>query len=203
MYKVFINERVFFLSFGLKKSFFDKKFSFTTCYTLQEFDLILNSNEKEVANIVNFPTLKVLNKLLEKRFRIVEAGGGLVVNEKDEVLFIFRKGKWDIPKGKLEKREKIKHGAIREVEEECGITDPKIREDLITTFHKFRNKGKDCIKKTYWYIMDYDKDEELIPQTEESITKVKWIHPDKFDKVFKNTFPSIKDVLEAYLLRIK
>jgi len=203
MYKVFINERVFFLCFGLKKSFFDKKFSFTTCYTLQEFDLILNSNEKEVANIVNFPTLKVLNKLLEKQFRIVEAGGGLVVNEKDEVLFIFRKGKWDIPKGKLEKREKIKHGAIREVEEECGITDPKIREDLITTFHKFRNKGKDCIKKTYWYIMDYDKDEELIPQTEESITKVKWIHPDKFDKVFKNTFPSIKDVLEAYLLRIK
>ncbi|MDB4195885.1 NUDIX domain-containing protein, partial [Flavobacteriales bacterium] len=68
----------------------------------------------------------MLNKLLEKRFRIVEAGGGLVVNEKDEVLFIFRKGKWDIPKGKLEKREKIKHGAIREVEEECGITDPKI-----------------------------------------------------------------------------
>ena len=183
--------------------FRSKKVSFTTCYTLQEFDLILNSNEKEVANIVNFPTLKVLNKLLEKRFRIVEAGGGLVVNEKDEVLFIFRKGKWDIPKGKLEKREKIKHGAIREVEEECGITDPKIREDLITTFHKFRNKGKDCIKKTYWYIMDYDKDEELIPQTEESITKVKWIHPDKFDKVFKNTFPSIKDVLEAYLLRIK
>ncbi len=202
MYKVFINERVFFLGFGLKKSFFDKKYSFTTCYTLQEFDFVLNSNESDKAIIVNFPTLKVLDKLLEKRFRIVEAGGGLVVNEKEEVLFIFRKGKWDIPKGKLEKREKIKQGAIREVEEECGITEPKIREDLITTFHKFRNKGKDCIKKTYWFIMDYDKDEELVPQEEEGITKVRWIHPDKFDKVFKNTFPSIKDVLEAYLLRI-
>jgi len=203
MYKVFINEQVFFLGFGLKKNFFDKKISFTTCYTLKEFDFILNSNEKNEVVIVNFPTLKVLNKLLEKRFRIVEAGGGLVVNEKEEVLFIFRKGKWDIPKGKLEKREKIKQGAIREVEEECGITEPKIREDLITTLHKFKSKRKDCIKKTYWYIMDYDKQEKLVPQEEEGITKVKWIHPDKFNKVFKNTFPSIKDVLEAYLLRIK
>lgn len=202
MYKVFINDTVFWLGFNLEKTFFNKKFSFTTCYTVQEFDFILNSKVKEEVIIVNFPTLKVLNKLLEKKFRIVEAGGGLVVNEKEEILFIFRKGRWDLPKGKLEKREKIKHGAIREVEEECGITEPKIREDLITTFHKFRNKGSDCIKKTYWYIMDYDKNEELIPQKEEGITKVKWIHPDKLEKVFKNTFPSIKDVLEAYLLRI-
>ena len=201
MYKVFINERVFLLGFNLKKSLFDKKFLFTTCYTLQDFEKVLEDNGTKKEVIVNFPTLRLLNKILKKRYRIVEAGGGLVLNKKNEVLFIFRRGKWDLPKGKLEKKEKIKEGAIREVEEECGITNPVIREDLITTMHKFKNKGKECIKKTYWYVMEYEGEEELIPQLEEDITKAKWMGVEKFNKVYKNTFPSIKDVLEAYLER--
>lgn len=201
MYKVFINEKVFFVGFNLKKSFFEKKVSFTNCRNLVEFEKALKINEPNKDVVINFPTLRMMEKVIGKRFRIVEAGGGLVVNKNNEVLFIFRRGKWDLPKGKLEKHEKIKKGAIREVEEECGITNPVIKEELITTLHKFKNKGKECIKKTYWYIMDYDGDEELIPQLEEDITKAKWMGVDKFDKVFKNTFPSIADVLNAYIER--
>jgi ADP-ribose pyrophosphatase YjhB (NUDIX family) len=199
MYKVFINEKVFLIGFNLKKSFFDKKFLFTTCYTLQDFEKTLENNEPNKDVIVNFPTLRMMEKIINKRFRIVEAGGGLVINKNKEILFIFRRGKWDLPKGKLEKHEKIKKGAVREVEEECGITNPIVKEELITTFHKFKNKGKECLKKTHWFIMEYKGDEELVPQLEEDITKAKWMGEEKFDKVFKNTFPSITDVLNAYL----
>lgn len=201
MYKVFINDNVFFLGFNLKKTFFDKKFLFSTCYTLENFEELIESNGKNEPVIVNFPTLKVMEKIIKKKYRIVEAGGGIVINKNKEVLFIFRRGKWDLPKGKLEKHEKIKKGAVREVEEECGITNPVVREHLITTMHKFKNKGKECLKKTYWYIMDYEGDEELVPQLEEDITKAKWMSEEKFNKVFKNTFPSIGDVLNAYLER--
>ena len=69
---------------------------------------------------------------------------------------------------------------------------------MITTFHKFKNKGKECLKKSYWFVMDYEGDEELIPQLEEDITKVKWMSVDKFVKVYQNTFSSIGDVLDAY-----
>lgn len=201
MYKVFINEKVFLLGFNLKKIFFDKKISFTTCYTLEDFEGAINADFKNEQVIINFPTLRVMEKVIRKRYRIVEAGGGLVVNQHNEVLFIYRKGKWDLPKGKLEKHEKIKKGAMREVEEECGITQPIVREELITTMHKYKMKGKECIKKTYWFIMDYEGDEELVPQLEEDITKAKWMGEEKFHKVFKNTYPSIKDVLNAYILR--
>jgi 8-oxo-dGTP pyrophosphatase MutT (NUDIX family) len=199
MYKVFINERVFWIGFNLKKSFIKKDISFTTCYSFEDFDSIVSKKKGDKEMIINFLTERLMNKILKKRYRIVEAGGGLVVNKKDEVLFIFRRGKWDLPKGKLEKHEKVKAGAVREVEEECGITNPVIREELITTFHKFKNKGKECLKKSYWFVMDYDGEEELIPQLEEDITKVRWMSVDKFEKVNQNTFLSISDVLEAYL----
>ena len=203
MYKVFINERVFWIGFNLKKSFVKKELPFITCFSYEDFDDLVSKKKGEKEVVVNFLTERLMNKILKKRYRIVEAGGGIVVNKNQEILFIFRRGKWDLPKGKLEKHEKVKAGAIREVEEECGITSPEIREELITTFHKFKNKGKECLKKSYWFIMDYEGEEELVPQLEEDITKVKWMGTDKFEKVYANTFPSIGDVLDAYIERKK
>jgi ADP-ribose pyrophosphatase YjhB (NUDIX family) len=199
MYKVFINDTVFWLGFNLEKSFFNKEISFTTCCSFNDFKEIIKANENSEEVIVNFLTERTMKKILQKRYRIVEAGGGIVINKKGEVLFIHRRGKWDLPKGKLEKHEKVKDGAVREVEEECGISGPIIREELITTFHKFKSKKRECLKKTYWFIMDYDGDEELIPQLEEDITKAKWMGEEKFNKVKSNTFTSISDVLDAYL----
>lgn len=203
MYKVFINERVIWVGFNLKESFFNSDMPFTTCISYQDFDKIVSDKKGSKELVVNFLTQRLMDKILSKRYRIVEAGGGIVVNKKGEILFIFRRGKWDLPKGKLEKHEKVKSGAIREVEEECGITQPIIREELITTFHKFKNKGRECLKKTHWFIMDYEGEEELIPQLEEDITKVKWMGQEKFGKVYDNTFSSIGDVLDAFVVRTK
>lgn len=127
----------------------------------------------------------------------IKAGGGLVRNKKGEILFIFRKGKWDLPKGKIEKGETIKEGAHREVMEECGIHQLKIRDKITSTYHAYEMKKKSVLKKTNWYLM-YSEATEFTPQEEEDITKVRWIKEDKLDKVYKNTYRNIKKLLHEY-----
>jgi 8-oxo-dGTP pyrophosphatase MutT (NUDIX family) len=131
-------------------------------------------------------------------FRIIEAAGGLVKNEKGEYLFIFRNGKWDLPKGKIEKGEGIKTAAIREVEEECGISGLSIIRELPPTYHTYTIEEKAILKRTYWFEMICDDTSAiLVPQIEEGITDVEWIATKKLKKVFKNTFESVKEVLDA------
>lgn len=139
------------------------------------------------------------NRLFEKHTVIIAAGG--IVRKGDEYLFIKRFGKWDIPKGKLEKTEDPETGAIREIEEECGISNPKVEHLICETYHTYRDKGKKnklTLKKTYWYAMVYAGDEELIPQTEEGISKVRWFKKSKLDKIRLNTYESIIEVIETY-----
>ncbi|MCE9540576.1 MAG: NUDIX domain-containing protein [Bacteroidetes bacterium] len=134
-------------------------------------------------------------------FRLIEAAGGLVKNEKDEYLFIFRNGKWDLPKGKIEKAEGIKTAAIREVEEECGISSLSIIRELPSTYHTYTIEEKIILKRTYWFEMSCDDTSAiLIPQIEEGITDVQWIATKKMKKVFNNTFESVKEVLSAAAL---
>lgn len=130
-------------------------------------------------------------------FEYIEASGGIVQRE-DRFLFIKRNGFWDIPKGKLETGEDPKLGAIREIEEECGIVGPKIDHLITTTFHTYKIKNKPKIKKTFWYALDYDGPKEVVGQLEEGITKVKWFKKSDLDKVRSRTFESILDVLDAY-----
>ncbi len=139
-----------------------------------------------------------ISRLLEhfaSQFRIIEAAGGLVKNKKGEWLFIFRNGKWDLPKGKIEKGEAIKKAAVREVEEECGINGLKIIKELAATYHTYSIAGKNILKRTYWFEMESDYTGKLIPQTEEGITDVRWIAASDIKPVFDNTFDSIKEVL--------
>lgn len=117
-------------------------------------------------------------------------------------MFIKRFGKWDIPKGKLTKSEDPQTGAIREIEEECGISGPVIEQFICETYHTYRDtyKGKNklTLKKTSWYGMTYDGEEVLIPQQEEGITKVKWFKKTKMDKIRSNTYESILEVMDSY-----
>lgn len=135
------------------------------------------------------------------RHTLITAAGG-IVRKGDEYLFIKRFGKWDIPKGKLEKDENPEFGAIREIEEECGISNPKIEKLICETLHTYRDtyKGKNklTLKKTYWYGMEYSGDEELIPQKEEGISKAKWFKKSKMDKIRANTYESILEVMDIY-----
>ncbi|WP_207532835.1 NUDIX hydrolase [Desertivirga arenae] len=131
---------------------------------------------------------------IRNSFGTIHAAGGVVQNEKEEYLFIFRKGKWDLPKGKLDEGEKFKKAAVREVEEECGIKVSKLGDKACNTWHVYEERGQIVFKKTAWYYMKA-KNQKLIPQLEEDITDARWIAPEDFDIVEENTFPLIKDIL--------
>ncbi len=130
---------------------------------------------------------------------LIEASGGLVMNEKNEYLVIFRKGKYDLPKGKLEYDETPEQGGIREVEEECGITHLEIIKPLEKTFHTYTQKKKRILKKTNWYLMKTIS-QKLIPQTEEGIEKAEWMTEQQIkDVAIQNTYTSIAEFLMTSL----
>lgn len=130
-----------------------------------------------------------------RRYVLMEAAGGLVVTTDQNFLVIYRKKKWDLPKGKLDYNESPESAAIREVKEECGIKNIELGQFLLNTFHTYTEKNKFILKKTHWYLMKGSEDEILIPQAEEDIEKVKWMSKEKIlKKVFPETYQSIKDV---------
>ena len=128
---------------------------------------------------------------------VIKAGGGLVENEKGEILLMFRKGKWDLPKGKLDPGETLEHCALREVTEETGILNLEMKKFLLVTEHAYEERGLPLLKETHWYLMKTDSHQTLIPQAEEDITDLKWISPADLDIVLRNTYPSIIEVLKA------
>jgi 8-oxo-(d)GTP phosphatase len=128
-------------------------------------------------------------------FKRVDAGGGLVKNEKGEVLFIFRLGKWDLPKGKLSGNETPEEGAIREVREETGLRNVRITGALPPSFHIYTRKGKQILKQTWWFEMAALSEETLVPQAEEDITGIQWTGRKDLEHVLLNTYGSIREVV--------
>ena len=109
------------------------------------------------------------------------AGGGYVLRKKKkgiDVLMIYRKGTWDLPKGKLDPGESIEECALREVREEVGIRKLSLGMSLGTTVHGYERKGYYWVKTTYWYAME-TPEEKFKPQLEEKIEAVKWISWDE------------------------
>ena len=153
--------------------------------------------EKVHAGIFYWPDLPKLKKAFWKKFQVISAGGGIVYNEKQEILFIFRRGKWDLPKGKLDEGEKIEDCALREVKEETGIKDVTLDKFLLTTFHTYDENGKHILKESHWFMMRSSENQQLIPQQEEQITALKWVGRPQLASLLTNTFPSIVDVIAA------
>tara|TARA_B100001769_G_C21888201_1_gene479999 strand:+ start:69 stop:578 length:510 start_codon:yes stop_codon:yes gene_type:complete len=129
---------------------------------------------------------------LLKKFPIVQAAGGLVINSKSEYLFIYRNNKWDLPKGGIEKKENIKDAALREVNEETGVEDIEIIKPLPMTYHFFKRNGVFKLKKTFWYLMKTEFDGKFKPQLLEGITKVEWKLKEELNEIFKNSYENIK-----------
>lgn len=127
-----------------------------------------------------------------KLLPIVVAGGGKVFNSQNEILFIYRNNKWDLPKGKIEGDESIEETAIREVEEETGVTGLKIQQVLPITYHIFKRNGKHKIKITHWFEMKTSYNGKLNPQIKEGITKVKWLNNSEAKKAMENSYANIK-----------
>ena len=130
--------------------------------------------QKVKAGVFLNSDLEQLKNAFFRKFTLLRAAGGLVKNENNEVLFIFRKGKWDLPKGHLEKNEKPEKGALREVKEETGITKLKMLSPLVTTYHTYHEGTRFILKETKWFLMETSSKMPLIPQTEEGITEIKY-----------------------------
>jgi hypothetical protein len=143
------------------------------------------------------PDPKGVFKKIRKSCLIIKAAGGLVANAKGNYLFIFRNKKWDLPKGKVEKGEKMKQAALREVEEECGVKIYTNDEKLCKTYHVYTLGTKIVLKKTNWYSMTVKGVPKLVPQKEEGITRASWLNKTELKPILANTYPSIMAVLEA------
>lgn len=139
---------------------------------------------------------------IKKKFKVIEAAGG-VVDKSGKVLLIFRKDRWDIPKGKLEKGEKKRECAVREVEEETGVK-VSIDRKINTTWHTYVNKKKYVLKKTHWYVMKCLDDSNMGPQVEEDIDEVRWMNLSELRAALYNSYRSIRVVVQEYhrLLKI-
>lgn len=147
------------------------------------------------AGILLDADLEYLKKAFFKHFTLVTAAGGLIENEKHEILLIHRRGKWDLPKGKLDPGETIEQCALREVEEETGLKHVQIKKELVITYHTYDEYGKHILKDSHWYLMKVKGEQNLQPQMEEDINEIRWVKKADLDKYLTNTFPSIKDVL--------
>ena len=154
------------------------------------------SDKKEV--ILIHPDLDMALEALKNQFQVIQAAGGMALNEHNEVLLIFRRGKWDLPKGKLDEGETIETCAIREVEEETGLKNIELSIPLLTTYHTYLENEQEILKETFWYVMKAEK-QDLIPQTEEDIDECKWVHLDNVASFYENMQPSVKDVIDSYL----
>jgi 8-oxo-dGTP pyrophosphatase MutT (NUDIX family) len=149
------------------------------------------------AGIILHENLKRLRKAFFKHFDLVKAAGGLVINRSGEVLVMFRKGKWDLPKGKLDNKESLLECAIREVQEETGLQNIKAGNEIETTYHTYTEFGKQMLKETHWFHLKSESGDMLNPQVEEGITEVKWVKKESLPKYLENTYPSIKTVLKS------
>jgi len=141
--------------------------------------------------------LEELKTMFFKKFTPVKAAGGFVVNENKEVLMMFRRGKWDLPKGKMDKKETFEECAIRETQEETGLKTIKLISPLITTYHTYHEGTRYILKETKWFRMNVNGEQKLTPQAEEQITKLEWVEKKNLKNYLQNSFPSVKDVLDA------
>lgn len=194
MYKVFVNDKPFFLTNEIVK---ETDFQFFLLESTDIKKLVINMfNNKIKKCYLYYPDERAILKKLKEKIPVQRAGGGLVYNKKGEVLFIFRNGKWDLPKGGKEKREKMKLTAMREVEEETGVNNLIITKKLQKTYHIFKRNGIYKLKITQWYEMKTDFVGTPVGQLEEGIEKVAWLNPEQIQEAMKNSYENIKLVFE-------
>jgi len=133
--------------------------------------------------------------------KTIVAAGGIVSNEQQQLLLIFRRGVWDLPKGKLDKGETIEACAVREVEEETGIRNILLGDSISVTYHEYYDKWvkADVIKETHWFAMQITGNQVLVPQTEEDIEQIQWVEGREVKKYYNNMHKNIIEVLDRYL----
>lgn len=204
MYKVFFNEKSITITVSTNITLNKTNHFFVDSYSAQDikkwFHKFTQNEVLDVFLIHSKP--EHFLKLFQTVFTSIFAAGGVVLRQ-NEVLFIFRNRKWDLPKGKIDKGETNVDAAIREVEEECGITNLEIIKQLPSTFHIYQSSykktfGQWVFKETFWFEMKYVGKDSGEPQLDEGITKVKWFEINNLDEVLANTFKNLIQIILLY-----
>lgn len=167
---------------------------------IDQFMVFLKQNSLKKLEEITFSVedYDAVIKAIKGDYTIIKAAGGLILNE-GEVLMIWRLKKWDLPKGKLDKGEKPKQAAVREVEEECNVK-VKLGKKICHTWHTYKQNGRRILKKTYWYRMYCVDDSQMKPQLEENIEDIRWMDESELKEALYNSYPSIRDVFRHYYM---
>ncbi|MDA9878915.1 NUDIX domain-containing protein [Flavobacteriaceae bacterium] len=196
MYKVFYNQKPIFLTSELNKNSNEFPLFFAKYTTVGGLMKALKSKKVSGAYFYH-PIIEKAEKHFIKLFPKVEAAGGLVSHTDGKYLFIFRNGKWDLPKGKIEKKEIVLDAAVREVNEETGVSDLIVKKPLPRTYHIYKANGRYKLKLTHWFLMKTNYKAKLVPQIEENIQKAEWKSKDEISETLNNAYENIKIVVES------
>ncbi|MXV50613.1 NUDIX domain-containing protein [Pedobacter sp. HMF7647] len=195
MYTIYINETVLIITDTKIKTKSKAKQIDHEGFVFPAFYKSVKTGKQSGIFVIKVKNAGQYFKTLKESVRVIKAAGGLVKNEDDKYLFIFRKGVWDLPKGKIDEGEKTKKAAVREVEEECGIHVDEVGQKLCKTWHVYEISKQIVLKKTTWYAMKALNQPNLVPQLEEDITDARWLGKDDFAMVEKNTYPLISGLI--------
>lgn len=201
IYKIFINETPLFLTNteGVLQEWKDDNKSLISNYLGKKKFLhpiidMLEKTKKHSRVVLLSDDVDKLWHDFQDIFKIIEAAGGVVKNDKNEVLMIFRRDNWDLPKGKIDKGETPEIAAVREIQEETGLNEVKLGDFICHTYHTYEMKGKRILKKTWWYTMS-TPEIALTPQTTEDIEEAIWVELASFLDTKPTIYGSILDVL--------
>lgn len=194
MYKVFVNDKPLFLTNQVQK---ETDFKLFLLESVDIKKLIVKIFQHKIQKAFLYhPDEKLIMKTLRAKLPVEKAGGGLVYNKDGDVLFIFRNGKWDLPKGGTEKNETIEETAMREVEEETGVNGLAITEKLQRTYHIFKRNGRYKLKITQWFEMRTKYEGIPQGQADEGIERVEWVNPKDIKFLLENSYENIKLLFE-------
>lgn len=195
MYTIYVNEAPLIVTHTPPETLKEKVFSTDRDSLLSAITLLYKGALTKA--YLYHPKGQDITQVFSSTLPVLVAGGGLVTNPKGEILFIFKDGKWDLPKGKVEAGESLESAALREVEEETGVQDLTVKKSLCTTSHIFKRNGEYQLKHVHWFAMTTPYSGPLKGQNEEGITIATWKGRKATIKALKNTYINIKVLLEA------
>ncbi|MHB1922625.1 MAG: NUDIX hydrolase, partial [Chitinophagaceae bacterium] len=147
--------------------------------------------------LITTPDPQKVFQEISSKFTVLVAGGGLILNQEEDFLMIFRRGKWDLPKGKWEEGETLEACALREVTEETGLHSLQLQEKITTTYHVYPHQGIKILKRTVWFKMIFFGKEPTIPQIEEDIIDIQWVKKQHLNGYLRYSYPNIREVFAA------
>lgn len=206
MYEVFLNEKKIVITQPGNISFVKETVKTENLHSVEgvkNWFLDFAASKTELAVLTHPSPVVFWTTLFLPVFKLIPAAGGIVFRN-NKLLFIYRNGKWDLPKGKIDKGETTREAAIREVAEECGIEGHRITKVLPSTFHAYqlpyaKSHVQWILKETHWFEMIYANSFNGTPQIKENITEIRWFEKNELDEVFTNTYENLKSAITNYM----